>query len=91
MRKGIVKSIKLSLRYIWIKTILEKTEMDMGITWSHFITAHLGLHSDWDFGCAILEPYVLADYHYFDRESFKEHGANSLNLNVFSKTQNVHS
>ncbi len=56
--------------------------------WSYFVTTHLGLRTPWNCGCSTLEWYGLADYHYFTHGSFKEKGANSLNLVVKSKDQN---
>jgi len=55
--------------------------------WGYFFTAHLGGRYTWDCECFSFEPFALADYHYFNRESFKEHGADSINLNVKSHTQ----
>ena len=57
--------------------------------WGYFATAHLGLKTNWNCGCSTFEPFALADYHYYTHESFKEKGANSLNLNVKSKDQHM--
>lgn len=57
--------------------------------WGQFFTGRLGLHGNWDYCCITFEPYVLADYHYFHRNSFKEHGADSLNLKVKSFDQHI--
>ncbi len=57
--------------------------------WGYFFTAHLGGQYEWQCGCSTFEPFALVDYHYFNRESFKESGAESLNLNVRSKDQHM--
>lgn len=57
--------------------------------WNWFLTSHLGLRGNWECSCFNFEPFALVDYHYFRRESFHEHRANSLNLHVRSKTQNI--
>ena len=57
--------------------------------WGTFVTAHLGLQSQWDWCCSLLEPYALVDYHYFHRNQFKEHGAENLDLVVSSKNQHI--
>lgn len=55
--------------------------------WAWFITPHLGLRGQWGTCCAVLEPFAVVDYHYFHSDSFKESGANSISLNVKSKSQ----
>ncbi len=55
--------------------------------WGYFVTGHLGLRSMWDWCCTTFEPYAVGDYHYYTRQSFKEKGADSINLNVRSKDQ----
>jgi len=55
--------------------------------WGYFFTGHLGARGDWDCSCFTFEPFAKVDYHYFDRESFKEKGAQSLNLKVRSNDQ----
>lgn len=57
--------------------------------WGYFFTGHLGLRTDWQWCSTTFEPFGLVDYNYFQRESFKEHGANSLNLNVKKHNQNM--
>lgn len=57
--------------------------------WAYFITAHLGLSSDWDWCCVTFEPFGLVDYHYFNRDCFKEHGADTLDLIVKKHDQNM--
>ncbi len=57
--------------------------------WGYFFTGHLGLRTDWDWCCTTIEPFGLIDYNYFQRQSFKEHGAESLNLKVKQHTQNM--
>ncbi len=57
--------------------------------WGYFFTGHLGLRTDWEWCCTTFEPFGLIDYNYFQRQSFKEHGANSLNLRVKQHTQNM--
>jgi outer membrane autotransporter protein len=53
--------------------------------WSYFVTTHLEAE-----GCiSCFRPFVLVDYHYYRRNSFKEKGAQSLDLNVQSKTQHM--
>lgn len=52
-----------------------------------FATGHFGFNLKWDWNCKILEPFVLADYQYFHRKSFNEHGADSLNLSVQKHNQ----
>lgn len=58
--------------------------------WGYFGTGHLGTKARWDcWSCNTFEPFALVDYHYFTRESFKEKGANSINLDVKSKDQHM--
>ena len=60
-----------------------------GDFWNQFVTVHLGTQFDWQCGCTVFEPIVLVDYHYFARNSFKEKGANSLNLKMKSFDQHI--
>ena len=57
--------------------------------WGYFATGHLGFQYNWNCGCSTFEPFALTDYHYFHHESFKEKGANSLNLHVKSNDQHM--
>jgi len=54
-----------------------------------FATGHLGLDYRWDWCGKILEPYVLADYHYFHRKSFQESNVGGIGLSVQSHKQNM--
>lgn len=60
-----------------------------GDFWGWFLTSHLGAQGNCEWSCFNLEPFALVDYHYWRREGFREHGANSLNLRVRAKTQNM--
>lgn len=73
-------------RHLRFGTIDRKPKSEF---WNYFLTSHLGLRGNWECSCFNLEPFALVDYHYFRRESFHEHHANSLNLDVRSKTQNI--
>lgn len=55
--------------------------------WGHFFTAHLGVRGSWGVLTRLAEPFFLVDYHYYTHDQFKESGAKSLNLRVFSKDQ----
>jgi len=57
--------------------------------WGYFVTAHLGATGSWCFCHTNFKPFALADYHYYTRNSFNEHGADSLNLHVQSKDQHM--
>ncbi len=57
--------------------------------WGYFFTGHLGLRTDWEWCSTTFEPFGLVDYNYFQVQSFKEHGANSINLNVKKHHQNM--
>lgn len=57
--------------------------------WGYFFTGHLGLRTDWEWCNTTFEPFGLIDYNYFQRQSFKEHGADILNLKVKQHTQNM--
>ncbi len=73
-------------RHILFGTIDRRAKSDF---WGWFLTSHLGLRGNWECCCVNLEPFALLDYHYWRRESFHERHANSLNLDVRSKTQNL--
>lgn len=57
--------------------------------WGYFFTGHLGAQTNWNWCRATFEPFALIDYDYFQRNHFKEKGADSLDLSVRSKTQNM--
>jgi len=57
--------------------------------WGYFATAHLGATGSWCLFRTNFKPFALADYHYYTRNSFNEHGADSLNLHVQSKDQHM--
>jgi len=55
--------------------------------WGYFFTGHLGVRANWDCFCFAFEPFGKMDYHYFNRASFKEKGADSIDLKVRSIDQ----
>ena len=57
--------------------------------WGYFFTGHLGIRTDWECCCTTVEPFAVFDYNYFLHNSFKEHGADSLNLRVKDHHQNL--
>ena len=73
-------------RHLLFGTINRTARSDF---WGWFLTSHVGLRGNWECSCLNLEPFALVDYHYWRREGFHEHGAQSLDLNVRAKTQNM--
>ncbi|MBS0629848.1 MAG: autotransporter domain-containing protein [Verrucomicrobia bacterium] len=56
---------------------------------AYFATGHLGLGWKWHWCSKIFEPFVLADYHYYHRQSFTEHGGGGINLSVQKDNQHM--
>jgi len=56
--------------------------------WGQFVTARLGLKGHFKPNNWAFEPFALADYDYFYRNTIKEKGADSLNLVTRHKNQN---
>jgi len=73
-------------RRMVFSTIDRKAKSDF---WGYYATGHLGATGSWCFCRTNFKPFALADYHYYKRNSFKEHGADSLNLDVQSKDQHM--
>lgn len=55
----------------------------------YFGTGHIGLSAKWGWCNKTIEPFALADYHYFHLTKFNEQGANTLDLNVRKHTQHI--
>ncbi len=49
---------------------------------SHFLTTHVGLGLKCDWNSKIIEPFALADYHYYHLNHINETGADFLDLSV---------
>ena len=56
---------------------------------AYFGTGHLGLGLKYNWCNKIVEPFVLADYHYFRRKGFTEHGGGGTNLHIQRHNQNM--
>jgi len=56
---------------------------------SHFATGHLGIGYKWNWCGKIVQPFALADYHYFHIGSFTESGADFLNLHLKPHTEKI--
>lgn len=70
-------------------TIADLTRTAKSDPWGYFFTGHLRGQFTIAPGNAAFEPFALVDYHYFHRNSFKETGADSLNLDVRSRDQHI--
>lgn len=57
--------------------------------WSYFASGHVGADTPWSWKRWTFSPFALADYHYYTRKGFTESGADSINLVVRSKSQNM--
>ncbi len=56
--------------------------------WGTFLTGHLGFEKKFKSHQWEAKPFAVTEYHYFHQNRFREKGADSIDLNVHSKTQN---
>ena len=73
-------------RKISFSTINRTAESDFSAC---FFTPHFGVTGKFFWCCVNFEPYALVDYHYWHRDAFKEKGADSIDLDVFSKSEDM--